>query len=79
LTENSARVKGLVDEVNRGNQEQAHGMEQIAQAVLSMERVTQKNAAAAQESASAGTELDRYAASLHDLVDEMREMMGAGR
>jgi methyl-accepting chemotaxis protein/methyl-accepting chemotaxis protein-1 (serine sensor receptor) len=79
LTENSSRVKTLVDEVNRGNHEQAHGMEQIAHAVLAMERVTQKNASSAQESASAGTELDRHAASLHDLVEEMREMMGAGR
>lgn len=79
LTENSTRVKSLVDEVNRGNQEQAHGMEQIAHAVIAMERVTQKNAASAQESASAGTELDHHAASLHDLVEEMRELLGTGR
>ena len=79
LTENSARVMTLVDEVNRGNQEQARGMEQIAQAVLSMERVTQQNAAVAQESSAAGTELDRHAGSLHELVGEMREMVGEGR
>jgi methyl-accepting chemotaxis protein len=79
LTENSTRVVSLVDDVNRGNQEQAHGMEQIARAVLQMEQVTQKNAASAEESASAGTELDRHAAGLHDLVGEMREMVGEGR
>jgi len=79
LTENSTRVVSLVDDVNRGNQEQAHGMEQIAKAVLQMEQVTQKNAASAEESASAGTELDRHAAGLHDLVGEMREMVGEGR
>lgn len=79
LTENSTRVVSLVDEVNRGNQEQAHGMEQIAKAVLQMEQVTQKNAASAEESAAAGTELDRHAASLHDLMGEMREMVGEGR
>ena len=79
LTENSTRVKSLVDEVNRGNQEQARGMEQIAQAVVAMERVTQKNAASAQQSASAGTELNRHAASLDELVGEMREMVGGGR
>jgi len=78
LTENSTRVKALVDEVNRGNQEQARGMEQIAHAIVSMERVTQKNAASAQESASAGTELDRHAAGLHCPVEEMRELLGAG-
>ena len=79
LTENSAHVRSLVDEVNRGNQEQARGMEQIAHAVLSMERVTQKNAASAEESATAGTKLDHYAAGLHELVGEMREMVGVGR
>ena len=79
VTENSTRVKSLVDEVNRGNQEQARGMQLIAHTIVAMERVTQKNAASAQESASAGTELDRHAASLHDLVVEMRELLGAGR
>jgi len=75
MTENSGRVKSLVDEVNLGSQEQARGMEQIARAVLEMEQVTQKNAAAAEESASAGTELDGHAVTLQSLVTEMREMV----
>lgn len=79
LTDNAIKVKTLVDEVNIGNQEQAHGMEQIAKAVMQMEQVTQKNAASAEESASAGMELNTHAAGLHTLVREMREMVGAGR
>jgi methyl-accepting chemotaxis protein len=78
MTENAVQVKSLVDVLNMGSQEQARGMEQIAHAVVQMEQVTQKNAAAAQESASAGTELNGYAASLRTLVEEMREMVGAG-
>jgi methyl-accepting chemotaxis protein len=78
LTENSIKVKALVDEVNVGNQEQARGMEQIAKAVMQMEQVTQKNAASAQESASAGMELNTHADDLDTLVREMREMVGAG-
>jgi len=78
MTENAVQVKSLVDDVNMGSQEQARGMEQIAHAVVQMEQVTQKNAAAAQESASAGTELNGYAASLRTLVEEMRKMVGAG-
>jgi len=77
MTENSGRVKALVDEVNLGSQEQARGMDQIARAVLEMEQVTQKNAAAAEESASAGTELDSHAGTLQSLVSEMREMVGS--
>ncbi len=77
MTGNSGRVKLLVDEVNAGSQEQARGMEQISRAILEMEQVTQKAAAAAEESASAGAELDTYAANLRALVQEMRQMVGA--
>lgn len=77
MTGNSTRVKGLVDEVNMGSQEQARGMEQISHAVLQMEQVTQRTAAGAQQSASAGTELNGHAAGLRSLVGEMREMVGA--
>jgi len=78
MTENSTRVKSLVDEVNVGSQEQARGMEQISRAILQMEQVTQKTAAGAQQSASAGTELNGNADNLRALVQEMREMVGAG-
>jgi methyl-accepting chemotaxis protein len=78
MTENSVQVKVLVDQVNRGNQEQARGMEQISRAVLQMENVTQSAAAGAQQSASAGTELSAHAGVLRTLVNEMREAVGAG-
>jgi methyl-accepting chemotaxis protein/methyl-accepting chemotaxis protein-1 (serine sensor receptor) len=76
MTGNSARVKLLVDEVNLGSQEQTRGMDQIARAILQMQGVTQKNAAAAQQSASAGTELNAHADALRTLVLEMRDMVG---
>jgi methyl-accepting chemotaxis protein/methyl-accepting chemotaxis protein-1 (serine sensor receptor) len=77
MTENSVRVKALVDEVNLGSQQQARDMGQIARAVLEIEQVTQKNAAAAEQSASAGTELDGHASTLESLVQEMRAMVGS--
>jgi methyl-accepting chemotaxis protein/methyl-accepting chemotaxis protein-1 (serine sensor receptor) len=77
MTENSTKVKSLVDEVNLGSQEQARGMEQIARAVMQMEQVTQRTAASAEESASAGTDLNSNANALRALVHEMREMVGA--
>jgi methyl-accepting chemotaxis protein/methyl-accepting chemotaxis protein-1 (serine sensor receptor) len=76
MTENSTKVKSLVDEVNTGSQEQARGMEQIARAVMQMEQVTQRTAASATESASAGAELNDHANALRALVREMREMVG---
>ena len=77
MTENSTKVKSLVDEVNMGSQEQARGMEQIARAVMQMEQVTQRTAASAEESASAGTDLNSHADALRALVHEMRSMVGA--
>ncbi len=76
MTEGSARVKALVDQVNLGSQEQARGMEQIQRAVVQMEQVTQKNAAGAQQSASAGAELSNYAGGMRTLVSDLRQMVG---
>jgi methyl-accepting chemotaxis protein/methyl-accepting chemotaxis protein-1 (serine sensor receptor) len=76
MIESATRVKGLVDEVNLGSQEQTRGMEQISRAVLQMENLTQKTAASAEESAAAGTELNDQANSLRELVREMRVMVG---
>ena len=77
MTENATQVKSLVDEVNSGSQEQARGMEQISRAVMQMEQVTQRTAASAEESASAGADLNGHANALRALVHEMREMVGA--
>jgi methyl-accepting chemotaxis protein/methyl-accepting chemotaxis protein-1 (serine sensor receptor) len=76
MTESATQVKSLVDEVNMGSQEQSRGMDQIARAVMQMEQVTQRTAASAEESASAGADLNNHANALRTLVHEMREMVG---
>jgi methyl-accepting chemotaxis protein/methyl-accepting chemotaxis protein-1 (serine sensor receptor) len=76
MTQSAIRVKSLVDEVNLGSQEQARGMEQISRAVLQMEQLTQRTVAGAQQSASAGAELEGHATELRDLVHEMRATVG---
>ena len=76
MTESAVQVKSLVDEVNMGSQEQARGMEQISRAIIQMEQVTQRTAASAEESASAGTDLNSHANALRALVHEMRDMVG---
>jgi methyl-accepting chemotaxis protein/methyl-accepting chemotaxis protein-1 (serine sensor receptor) len=77
MTQSAIRVKSLVDEVNLGSKEQTRGMEQISRAIVQMEQVTQRTAAGAEQSASAGSELDGHASALRDLVHEMRQMVGA--
>ena len=77
MTQSATRVKSLVDQVNLGSQEQTRGMEQIARAILQMQQVTQKTAAGAEQTASAGAELDAHASTLRALVHEMHQMVGA--
>ncbi len=78
ITEESAKVKTLVDEVNLGSQEQARGIEQIAKAITQMEQVTQKTAANAEESASAAEELTAQSETLKDIVGQLTAMVGGG-
>jgi len=49
----------------------------VAHAVLQTDQITQKNAAPEEQSAWAGTELNRFAAGLQTLVNGMREMAGS--
>jgi methyl-accepting chemotaxis protein/methyl-accepting chemotaxis protein-1 (serine sensor receptor) len=76
MTEGSSRIKALAEQVNLGSQEQARGMDQISRAIAQMQQVTQRNAAGAQQSASAGAELDGHASALRSLVQEMSELVG---
>jgi len=76
ITEESGKVKTLVDEVNLGSEEQARGIEQIGKAVTQMEQVTQKTAANAEESASAAEELNAQSETLKEIVDRLLAMVG---
>mgnify|MGYP005852729775 CR=1 FL=1 len=78
MTEKSRRMKTLVDEITQGSQEQANGMEQIAQAITQMEQVTQRVAANAEESASAAEELTAQAAAVDDIVKRLRALVTGG-
>jgi methyl-accepting chemotaxis protein/methyl-accepting chemotaxis protein-1 (serine sensor receptor) len=77
VTENTTKVKTLVDEVNLGSQEQARRIEQIAKAVSQMEQVTQKNAASAEQSASAGQEMSAEAQSMRNAIVNLQALVGS--
>jgi methyl-accepting chemotaxis protein len=76
ITEESAKVKTLVDEVSLGSQEQTRGIEQIAKALTQMEQVTQQSAANAEESAAAAEELTAQASTLMEVVSQLSTMVG---
>jgi len=78
ITEASASVKTLVDEVNLGSQEQARGIEQITKAITQMERVTQSTAASAEQSASAAEQLNAQSETMKDVVARLMAMVSGG-
>lgn len=76
ITEDSAKVKTLVDEVSLGSQEQTRGIEQVAKALTQMEQVTQQAAANAEESAAAAEELNAQASTLTAVVCQLNALVG---
>jgi methyl-accepting chemotaxis protein/methyl-accepting chemotaxis protein-1 (serine sensor receptor) len=78
ITEESDRLKTLVDEVNVGSHEQARGLDQIAGALTQMERVVQQTATGAEENAAAAEELNAQSAMLRDIVARLAMLVGGG-
>jgi len=77
VTEETAKIKVLVDEINLGSVEQSRGIDQISRSITEMEQVTQSNAASAQESAAAAAELSSQAQGMRTVVERLSEMVGA--
>jgi methyl-accepting chemotaxis protein len=78
ITESAAKVKTLVDEVNSGSQEQARGIGEISKSIAEMDRVTQSNAASAEQTASASEEMSAQAEALQNIARELRTLVGGG-
>jgi methyl-accepting chemotaxis protein len=68
VTEESSKVKALVDEINTGSAEQTNGISQIARAIAQMEKITQASSANAQSGAAVASELNIESESLNEIV-----------
>ena len=68
IVESVQKLTQLIGEVSAASQEQSKGIEQIGTAVTQMDKLTQSNAANAEESASASEELAAQAKELGDMV-----------
>jgi methyl-accepting chemotaxis protein len=73
------KLAQLIGEVSAASDEQSKGIEQIGTAVTQMDKLTQSNAANAEESASASEELAAQAKELGDMVQVLVGIVkGAG-
>ena len=70
------QVDELVTEVASASREQTDGIAQINMAVGQMDKVTQGNAATAEESAAAAQELNAQAETMNHSVEELMQLVG---
>jgi methyl-accepting chemotaxis protein len=76
----AGQVTTLVADVAQASEQQASGVAQINTAVSQMDRITQSNAANAEESASASEELSAQSVELNDAVEQLGRLVnGVGR
>ncbi len=67
----SSKVGLLVDEIAEASREQSEGIGQVSMAVAEMDRITQQNAAGAEESASAAEQMNAQAGGMKVHVDDL--------
>ncbi|MBU6221136.1 MAG: methyl-accepting chemotaxis protein [Planctomycetes bacterium] len=77
LTEQSAGVRTLVDEVQLGSREQLRALERIGSALEQIENVTQHTASGAEEGSAAADELTAQAGALRDVVAALERAVGS--
>ncbi len=75
IEEGSHSVARLIDEITSATNEQAQGVDQVNTAVAQMDKVTQSNAATAEEAASAAEELSAQASALNGMVEDLVAMV----
>jgi methyl-accepting chemotaxis protein/methyl-accepting chemotaxis protein-1 (serine sensor receptor) len=75
ITEESSKIKVLVDEINVGSIEQSRGIDQISRSITQMEQVTQGNAANSEQSAAAAQQLSAQAQTMKDIISQLRSLV----
>jgi methyl-accepting chemotaxis protein len=76
IVQSIGKTTDLVGEIAAASSEQAQGIDQVNTAVAQMDKVTQQNAANAEESASASEELSAQAEQMNSIVQELVDLVG---
>ena len=76
IVQSIGKTTDLVGEIAAASSEQAQGIDQVNTAVAQMDKVTQQNAASAEETASASEELSAQAEQMNQIVQELVNLVG---
>jgi TolA-binding protein len=76
IVQSIVKTTDLVGEIATASKEQTQGVNQINTAVSQMDKVTQQNAANAEESSSASQELNQQARTLQGIIEELSGVVG---
>ncbi|MEA3333698.1 MAG: cache domain-containing protein [Pseudomonadota bacterium] len=75
VTEKSDKTCELISRISIASQEQSNGINQINIAVSEMDKITQQNAANAEESAAAAEELNAQAEQMNEFVNDLTTLV----
>ena len=76
VAKSASKIGGIVGEISAASLEQAQGIEQINKAITEIDKITQHNAANAEESAAASEEMNAQAEQMKGVVYELVIMVG---
>ena len=76
VTESTATAGEIVSEIDAASDEQAQGIEQVNKAVAGMDKITQRNAAGAEDASSISGDLKLQAEQMKAIVGELAVLVG---
>ena len=79
VARHASKVAELLSEVAEASKEQSQGIEQITIAMTQMDKVTQSNAASAEQAASSAGQLSQQAGGLLSAVDDLNSLVHGAR
>ncbi|MFP4348110.1 MAG: methyl-accepting chemotaxis protein [Thermodesulfobacteriota bacterium] len=74
--ESTQKIQELVQEIAAASNDQAQGIENVNQVLTEVDKITQQNAAYAEETASASSEMNSQADRMKEIVEELVELVG---
>ncbi|HUJ51510.1 MAG TPA: hypothetical protein VLW25_14975, partial [Bryobacteraceae bacterium] len=78
MSQATESVTTLADQVQNGSQEQARAMQEIGNALVRMQALTEKTSANAQEGSAVGERLSAESQALEEVVERLDTLVGAG-